>query len=492
MNVNRINAAVSVHGDLWRNPETFQPHCKHVQYPGQHISTAGALWLSGYDAGGNLHVAAQTYRNRGIDYWPGPLDASGNLSESVAGDWAKIWRVSREEINTFKGKTRHDAFTTPPSILQWPGKGNVHARGRNGIPLTVTTDMAPFVDLNGDGMYEPFEGEYPDVPGDEAMWWVFSDNGPTHSSTKGLPLKAEVHAMSYAYRRGTLMDYVVYYEYEVVNKSGEDYHDVRMGLWNAGENGMAIYEDYIAFDSVRRMGGIFYQYEKDWSGTGSPDNGIIPRPFATGITIVSMPGDAPWRYVPADSYTFLPVWRGYPTADTQYNHLMRRKNTDGTAFDMPPAGWTECATGRRTENRYTVLSTNDFGLGAGKKAKAVFALVVDTTAKNCPLYTLDTLHMVADTAWQLYHTQVGVPAVGQATAALQVHPNPATHTLHVAGMVGGVTHITVYNVLGQAMGPAVAVRGTEATIDVRHLPAGTYVVAGSGEQGVARAVFVKE
>ena len=31
---------------------------------------------------GNLHVAAQTYRQNGNDFWPGPLDASGNLDRA--------------------------------------------------------------------------------------------------------------------------------------------------------------------------------------------------------------------------------------------------------------------------------------------------------------------------------------------------------------------------------------------------------------------------
>jgi hypothetical protein len=368
----------------------------------------------------------------------------------------------------------------------------VHARGRNGIPLTVTTDMAPFVDLNGDGLYQPFEGEYPDVPGDEAMWWVFSDNGPTHNSTKGKPLKAEVHAMSYAYRRGTLMDYVVYYEYEVINKSGADYHDVRMGLWNGGDR-REFTADYIAFDSARRVGVIFYQYMAYGTAPSGGLNVIVPGPLATGISIVAMPGDEPGNYKPVNSYVNFPAYGTYwPRVDTQFNHLMRCKSAQGEAFVMPHDGWVESHPGLSGVNRYSILSTNDFNLRAGGKAKAVFALVIDTTRSNELGYRTDTIHIVADTAWQLYHTQVGVPAVGRGLAGLQVYPNPAQGVLHIAGMLGSTTYVVVYNVLGQPVGPAVAVRGAEATIAVGHLPAGTYMVTASGVQGMARAVFVKE
>src|SRR4029078_6323145 len=37
---------------------------------------ASALWIGGYDPGNNLHMAAQTYRQSGSDWWDGPLDTA--------------------------------------------------------------------------------------------------------------------------------------------------------------------------------------------------------------------------------------------------------------------------------------------------------------------------------------------------------------------------------------------------------------------------------
>ncbi|MBK7691106.1 MAG: hypothetical protein IPJ31_08310 [Bacteroidetes bacterium] len=58
--------------------------------------------------------------------------------------------------------------------------------------------MAPFVDVNNDNIYNALDGDYPDIEGEQALWWVFNDNGKTHNETNGLPLKIEVKALAYA------------------------------------------------------------------------------------------------------------------------------------------------------------------------------------------------------------------------------------------------------------------------------------------------------
>ena len=236
INANRISALATAHGDLWWNPSNYRPHCQFPAGGKKNINYAGALWMSAYDDAGQLHVAAQTYRQDGNDYWPGPLDGTGEISYTESEKWAKIWKVRRSEVNEYLATPMHTVTNTPPSILTWPAKGNIHARGKDGVPLIITDDMAPFVDVNGDGLYQPVKGDYPDFPGEQALWWVYNDNGPTHTESNGNPLKVEVHAMAYAFKRNTLIDYVVYYDYTMVNRSGHNYRDMRMAVWNdAGE-----------------------------------------------------------------------------------------------------------------------------------------------------------------------------------------------------------------------------------------------------------------
>lgn len=43
---------------------------------------AGAIWLSAKDAGGNLKLAAQRFRQGNSDFYAGPLDNTGNIGQA--------------------------------------------------------------------------------------------------------------------------------------------------------------------------------------------------------------------------------------------------------------------------------------------------------------------------------------------------------------------------------------------------------------------------
>ncbi len=80
LDINNIRSAVLVHGDMWWDPATSTPACEYPKGSGRYLSQATSLWMGGYDGLGALHTSAQTYRQTGNDYWPGPLDNNGNLS----------------------------------------------------------------------------------------------------------------------------------------------------------------------------------------------------------------------------------------------------------------------------------------------------------------------------------------------------------------------------------------------------------------------------
>ena len=62
---------------------------------------AGAL-IGGVDAGGQLKVAAMTYRQGGNDFWPGPLDVNtATISPEECEEWDKHFKINRKENNLF-------------------------------------------------------------------------------------------------------------------------------------------------------------------------------------------------------------------------------------------------------------------------------------------------------------------------------------------------------------------------------------------------------
>src|SRR5690606_7036280 len=76
--VNNVRARLTCGGDVWWNRNDGKYIVPKVEPGQQEVSSifAGAVWLGGFDPGGNLKVAAQTYGNSSgqSDFWAGPLN----------------------------------------------------------------------------------------------------------------------------------------------------------------------------------------------------------------------------------------------------------------------------------------------------------------------------------------------------------------------------------------------------------------------------------
>ena len=530
VDINNIKASVLVHGDLFWDPALMEADCHFPASAPTNINFVSALWMSGYDGSSQLHVAAQTYRQMGNDYWPGPLDASDTLTYATSRDWAKIWKVNRKDIAMFIALPTHTTTNTPPMILTWPGKGNANATGNGGAPLTITNDMAPFTDLNHNGIYEPLLGEYPDIPGDQALWWVFSDNGPAHTETNGKPLGVEIHAMAYAYRRGTLIDNVIYYDYKITNKSANNYANFRMGLFDDVDLGYS-FDDYIGFDSAHRMGITYNGINDDGSSAGHPANSYGTSIPIVGVSMIILPGDnlTTHTHVPAGSFMYYnndasPY--GNPTSGPEYDNYLRSKfrsgthlTNDFTGAGVPSTGWgagpltdyvysgdpavstewSECASNNNLGDRRFIITSNDFAMNSGSTQEVVMALLTtpQSTSNACPLAGFSGIKDVADTAWNTFYNPLPPsPTLGSkntwADKHLAIFPNPAHDQLNIEGIQNSNISVNIYDVLGQKMNVGFDRSNNKVVVDVSNLAAGVYHI--TYNDGVTQKIvkFVKE
>ena len=132
------------------------------------------------DESGQLRVAAQTYRQWGSDFWPGPLTSGGATVDDVTcAAWDKHFLITKEEISSFRaayldavtngGSVNLDLY---PAVKTWPAFGFDSDGNR--------LSLAPFVDVDGnDQEYNPGGGDFPDISPtagggspDQAIWWV--------------------------------------------------------------------------------------------------------------------------------------------------------------------------------------------------------------------------------------------------------------------------------------------------------------------------------
>ncbi len=521
LDINNIHASVLVHGDMWWDPNDHTPYSYKYASPAarcylagtnKNVNFAGGLWMSGFDAGNSLHVTSQTYRQDGCDYWPGPLETSTPIDYASSQKWAKIWKVNGSDVTYFNSLSTHTTANTPPSILTWPGNGNVHAAGNGGASLTVTHEMAPFVDLNSNGIYEPLQGEYPDFKGDQALWYIFNDNGPTHRPPSATFLGVEIRAMSYGYNRGTLLDNVVYYDYTIVNRSTTDYHNMRIGLFDDADLGW-YFDDFMGFDSSRRLGILYNGTNNDGQGGGHPVGSFGERPPMTGVTLVSIPGDTETDIVPAGGFVYyfndLSTVGNPLSADTVIDGYLRGKTYGFWSVDSPFVMYnpydvtgdpaysdqiSECSSNNIPGDRRFVLSTNDFDLPAGSSQHIVIAMVItDTGVGGCPNTSFARIREVSDTAWASYRnppTSLHKNMLTTGPTEIKSWPNPARDRLFIS--VGDNGTISVYNAMGQVMDVPAVWNGVRYEVDISKLPKGLYNAVYRNGKAQGGHKFLKE
>ncbi|MFN0187358.1 MAG: hypothetical protein ACKVQV_01515 [Bacteroidia bacterium] len=296
LDVNQVRARVLVGGDLWWDPVGQTPYYEVPIGSNKNSIYSGALWIGGYDQTDQLLVAAQTYRQGVNDFWGGPIavdpnTASLGITDARCLEFDKFWNIKRSEIEEFIA-----SGTTTSAIETWPGNGNV-ANGE--LPF-----LAPYFDANNDGTYNyedgdyPYfklDGEYPLDPntgealcndylfGDESIWWVFNDVGAVKTESASNPIGLEIRAQAFAFSTSNAINFMTFYKYQIINRSGNTLDSTYFGVWCDPDLGNAT-DDYVGCDVGLGLGYVY---------NGDPDDetagGYGLNPPAVGIDFFQGP-----------------------------------------------------------------------------------------------------------------------------------------------------------------------------------------------------------
>ena len=220
---------------------------------------SGGLWMGGI-RDGNLKVAARTYGNlSGQDYWAGYIgDGIGVTSTNRVN---KVWKIKRNELRDFLNDIEDGSLSRPIpyDILTWPAIGNPHFEIYK-TSYTINQPLADFVDVNSDGIYNAYDGDYPVMKGDEMLWWVFNDSKDIHSQTTGDPVEADIVAMAYGYDCPTVSHLynTLFVEFQITNQASTTIDSFFAGFWTDIDLGCYT-DDFIGSDST---GSYYYSYNQ--------------------------------------------------------------------------------------------------------------------------------------------------------------------------------------------------------------------------------------
>jgi hypothetical protein len=545
LDINQVQAHIRNNGsmfwDLKGNPLYEVP-----KNGGKSSVFCEGIWIGGKDSQNKLHLAAQTYRQSGNDFWPGPLDTTNATTDSITTQqYDKLWKIDKYTVLNFifnfqNGNVTNGTYPVPNIILNWP----VHGFGN------YSRSLAPFVDFNNDGIYNPYNGDYPDIKGDQFFWWVFNDNFSSHEETGSqYNLGVEVHGSAYAYNcpqlinGDTVINYTTFYHYDFINRSDTDYQDVYIGIFTDIDLGNYL-DDYVGCDTtldiafglngdndddgnmgyglnppminlallkgpepqpndgldnnhngiIDESGEIcmmnyFVYYNNDNTNIGNPNVAYHFNNYLQGLWKDSMP---------------MTFWgTGYNPGSVDTAHYM----FSGAPYDTT-AGWSEnhpcigCLPNEPSDRRF-VVSSGPFQLPAGSKRSIDYAYIY-THEPNQPNGPLTSFAVNQDQVMRIknfFETDsfpcnqlIGIDEIGKKFLSVNLYPNPAHSEIYVSLLQGdpGIKSYFISNVLGEEITGRIKFTSSTFRIDLTKLTPGIYFLqVQSGEKSGVRKFIVE-
>ncbi len=488
---------------------------------------ASGLWLGAKGLGANQFTAANTYGffTGNTDFWPGPLDEQGQIEASVCENYNRFWKVKRKDIQSLLDDFTDGSVDEPiPTTLQeWPGRGNPYFFDIFGFQLPNTPQgLAPFFDQDGDGNYDPAQGDYPLIrDAEEAIWWIFNDAGGIHTQSGGSPINMEVQAMAYTYPSAPApVDRATFYDFRFISRKVEPLDSVYVGFWVDPQLGSGD-DDFFGFNQEHQL---YYCYNKDTldgvvDSLGNCNFGFCDQAPVIGIKILEgtkridpvtselvdngvssvMPiwtannffneaTHLPNRMRPEETYNYLKGrWRdGSPLTRGGYGYNPGSSERSSYAFpDAPndPNGWSLCTEDFPDLDFSNLINSGPYHADPGRVNSISFAVfLTEDVALPCP-----ALDQVLDNCVLIEQHFQNLPTATQdlpkADFNIQFAPNPFHDYTILTSNIQGLNEVELLSLDGQIIRRYTNLTDDQLRIERQNLPVGMYLYRGWTNQG---------
>jgi hypothetical protein len=442
---NNVSAHVTDGGLLFNNTMSG-PGYEIPKGSGLNAIYSSSLWFGAQDASGQLHLSGTRFIG-GEDIFPGPIADSGMYTSSAyLNEYTNsIWYILKDDVVNHIANWNQPGYNMSPAIANWPGNGDPS--------IGVAEQLAPYVDVNNNGVYEPSLGDYPNIRGDEARYIIMNDAAQVHTSTGGLQLGIEVHLMVYQYATNDFLNDVTFINARVFNRGNTTYPDFRTSYYVDADIGGA-FDDYIGSDSLRNMIFMYNGDVNDEGGGGAAGYGANPP--AIGITSLkttmsgaayytnggaatqSDPSSAGqfWNYM-NNKWRFGDPWvyggTGFPgssgSTTTPTNYLFSGDPSDST-------GWSEGTQNNPAGDRRGVMNLESTSLAPSQML--CYDLAVVFGEGMAPFGSVDDLKNNVDLTQNFFDAQsfdcetVSTVGIGEhSLLETSIYPSPSSGELHI-------------------------------------------------------------
>jgi hypothetical protein len=444
-------------------------------------------WLSALSGADTLASAqkffySQSDRN---EFTFGPVSA--NRNRSYTNKYFQIWPVSSDEIENHINSIDNPEYQIPHAFSSWPAHGNI----TNGEPAGI----APFVDTNGNGLYEPALGDYPDVPGVESTTWILNsigDVGELEQVQIVVTLyfvESEVEAAN----RALLVRMIV------SNHSNFNYEDFRVGFFSDFDIGNSS-DDYVgsapAFNFV-------YGYNSDVSEdpTGSIPGIMVPAcalvylnsPMASAMNPNTGTGVTGDNTTPVHAFNQMrSTWKDgthLMYGGDGYNDVNQPPMPTNYAFPTAPwlsggNAWSYISEGYPAGDKRIISSAESISFHMGETICRHFGIVyteiADSTNNIESVYNLyqDVPNVQAYFDQHLndcpsLFLEVENPVYKQLDG-IEIYPNPTEGLVNINSKLSD--QYTIFDLTGRVVRRGKLSNGT-VTVDLSDMPSGIYHVS---------------
>ena len=506
------------------------------EVPGISPIRAAGFWMGGIDPAGNLKGAIQTYNENGrSDYQPGLLSDFSTSPPGQPLDFNEIWRVTRADIEAhIEDFQDNGVIDMPrPAIYGWPGRDNPYFTDYYDLDLpSAPNGLAPYWDFNGDGRYNPDDGDYPvlEVRGcvwsqipDEMLWFAFHDVRP-HTQSGMDPMQMEIQCTVFAYECSELetLNNSLFVRAKFISRAIESIDSTYIGFFQDVELGCPD-DDHIA-SSPDLQSVMVYNYEnEDENCNGFTGYGVDPPVVTT--TFISGPlddsgenlGMSSFMPVYPENTPLLPSGMQMPTTPAEYFHNLSCSWRDGSPLTFgddgyqgtepvchiysgdpaSPDEWSEYNSGRPAGKRRFLSASGPFRIDPGAVNELLMGFTFYREPGNSHLQNIQTARDSIALLFNMFGNCVDPPqpwlSCSQMATGLFEHssinlqvlvaPNPVYDRLEVSWVGTEVQQVELYNNLGILLRQDRIENVSQWSRSVGDLPPGVYLLRLETEQG---------
>ncbi|MEX2482998.1 MAG: hypothetical protein WED10_00460, partial [Brumimicrobium sp.] len=365
LDINSVSTIAHDDGHLFKRNNGSAAEYELPKGSGNHLIYTGGFMLAGMDQSNQLRLAANTFGAE-QEFYRGPFSSNDSyLDTAYLYEYPQsIWTVKKSDIEYHIDNYDQPNYQAPVGIKNWPGNGNT--------TIGVAEQLAPYIDVDGNDIYEPSEGDYPCIKGDMATYTIVNDHAGGHYNTDGEKLGVEIHIMLHQFESDNYIDSTTFVNLKIFNRGQYSYDDFKTAFFIDGDIGFSE-DEYIGCDSSSNLMYTYNGTNSDPGGNGAPGYG--QNPPALGIVSLNKTMEYFCKFGGNQNMY-------YPTTPNEYWNYLNGKWSDGTDWTFGDSGY-----GGTTPTQYLYTGNPYAGTGWTE-------LDIDGSGTQNPMFDQRTLMVI--------------------------------------------------------------------------------------------------